>query len=409
MGSLLTVLIATLKSRITPLVTKVRYWTNWNFIRTKVIARIRDFFVALLNVKPRHKKDYYEIAGWLISKRLAFALVVAIGVVSIVYLASSYTTLLSAKASGTGTKTYSYNSVMLRFANGKVRIKAKPGYIAYEGEVESGAVTGYGTLYNADGVVVYQGNFEKNYYQGNGTRYYDSGNMMYTGAFEENLFSGTGSLYRETGSLSYKGEFALGKKEGAGELYDSGSNLVYTGNFSQDELLYNELLGKSAAEVAEAYTGNRTLYESDSDFVVLLEDIQAMYVGEESQTLDGDMTVETVMVLKDYFPAGSQSCATIQELTQYFGTEAYQGNSAVTMEEAVAINWLAGKDRFDINKVDMDTSPEYDDYITVDSFDEGYTVYIYSFQKDGMIYDFFCQDRDDGFMFYTIEQEEGAA
>jgi len=400
------VLLTTAKAKITPLVTKVKMWTSWNFIRTRLISNIREFFTRLLDIRPRHKKDYYEVFGWLVSRRLAMAAVVVVGVFSVYYLFSLHATLASTKAEGI--KTYDYDSIMLRFADEKVRIKGESGYLAYEGQVEDGTVTGYGTLYNPEGITVYQGNFEKNCYQGNGTRYYDSGIMMYTGTFEENLFSGTGKLYRENGSLAYEGDFSLGKKDGRGKLYDQGGNLVYTGGFSQDELLYSEFLGKQVSEAGEVYTGRRTLYEGGRDFAVILEDISAMYVGQEGgQTLDGEMSIDRVLVLKDSFGAGGKAYATIKELEQYFGPQVYEGNSEVTMGEAVAINWLADNRNGSQKKVEMESTSEYEDYHFIEGYDVAYTVYLHSFCKDGLIYTFVCQDRDDTFSFYSIEKEEG--
>lgn len=406
--NLFKVLIATAKAKITPFVTKIKMWTSWNFIRTRLISKIRDFFTSLLDIRPRHKKDYYEIFGWLVSRKLAMAAVVVVGVFSLYYLFSVHGTLLSAGSEGI--KTYSYDSVMLRFADGKVRINGKSGYLAYEGDVKDGSVTGYGTLYNPDGVVVYQGNFEKNCYQGNGTRYYDSGVMMYTGNFEANQFNGTGKLYRENGSLMYEGDFALGRKDGNGKLYDSGSNLIYTGGFSQDELLYSGLLGKKVSEIAEAYTGKRTLYEGEDAFAVILEDIDAMYLGQDnSETLDEEMTADRILVLKDSFAAGGNSYTSVKELKQYFGTEDYEGNSEVTLAEAAAINWMQENRNSSLRTVDMTTSSDYEDYVEISGFDDTYTVYLYSFRKDGLIYTFVCQDREDAFSFYSIEKEEGGA
>jgi antitoxin component YwqK of YwqJK toxin-antitoxin module len=406
--NLFRVLLASIKAKVTPFVTKVKMWTSWNFIRTRVITKIRDFFTSLLDVKPRHKKDYYSVFGWLVSRRLAMAVVVAVGVLSLYYLFSVQKTLTSARTEGI--KTYDYDSIMLRFAEERVRIRGKSGYLAYEGDVKNGSVTGYGTLYNREGVVVYQGNFDKNRYQGNGTRYYDNGTLMYTGNFQENLFDGTGRLYRENGSLFYEGEFALGKRDGNGKLYDNGSNLVYTGGFSQDELLYSSLLGKKVSEMADIYKGKRTLYESSQDFVVVLEDIDAMYVGQgDSQSLDDEMAVEQVLVLKDSFGAGGKTFSTIEELKQFFGAEDYEGNSEVTMQEAVAINWMADHRRGFLKSVKMEITSEYDDYFVVEGFDPAYTVYIHSFRKDGLIYTFICQDREDIFSCYSIEKEEGEA
>ena len=45
----------------------------------------------------------------------------------------------------------------------------------------------------------------------------------------------------------------------------------------------------------------------------------------------------------------------------------------------------------------------------VEGFDPAYTVYIHSFRKDGLIYTFICQDREDIFSCYSIEKEEGEA
>ena len=227
--------------------------------------------------------------------------------ISLWYLFSVHSVLPSAKAESV--KTYDYDSVLLRFAEEKVRILGSSGYLAYEGQVEKGSVTGYGTLYNPQGVIVYQGNFVKNCYQGRGTRYYDDGTVMYVGEFEQNLFHGSGKLYRENGSLAYDGEFSLGKKEGEGRLYDAGGNPVYTGAFSQDALLYSALLGKKLSEVAEAYQGKRTLYEYDREYAVVLEDIGAVYSGAgEPDTLAGERTVEQVLVLEDFFRGGDRVC-----------------------------------------------------------------------------------------------------
>lgn len=406
--NLFKVLITSAKAKITPFVTKIKLWTSWNFIRTRLISSIRDFFSSLLNVRPRHKKDYYEVFGWLVSKRLAVALVVVVGVISLYYLFSVHSILPSAKAEGI--KTYDYDSVMLRFVNDKVRIRGDSGYLAYEGQVENGSVTGYGTLYNSEGIVVYQGNFDKNRYQGQGTRYYDDGAVMYTGNFEQNLFGGSGKLYRENGSLVYDGEFSLGKKDGEGRLYDSGGNLIYTGGFSQDMLLYSELLGKSVSEISKMYVGKRTLYEGEQDFVVILEDIDAMYLGEEEEnTLDGDRTAEQVLVLKNDFQTGGAECTTIGELRDYFGEEDYAGNASITLPEAVAASKMASKGIGFRREIEVRTTSEYEDYYQVEDYDNAYMIYLYSFHKDGLIYNFICQDKEERFVFYTIEQMEGEA
>ena len=60
-------------------------------------------------------------------------------------------------------------------------------------------------------------------------------------------------------------------------------------------------------------------------------------------------------------------------------------------------------------EVEMELSSEYEDYYQVEGYDQSYTVYLYSFHRDGLIYHFICQDREEGFSFYTIERMgEGA-
>ncbi len=406
--NLFKVLITSAKAKITPFVTKVKMWTSWNFIRTRLISSIRDFFSSLLNVRPRHKKDYYEVFGWLISRRLAIAIVVAVGVFSLYYLLSVHALLASARTEGI--KTYSYDSLLLRFAREKVRIQGKSGYLAYEGEVDGGSVTGYGTLYNPDGIVVYQGNFDKNQYQGTGTRYYDDGKVMYTGDFVQNLFDGNGKLYRTNGSLAYDGEFSLGCRDGMGKLYDASSNFIYAGGFSQDELLYSELLEKSVAEVAEVYKGKRTLYESSEEFVVALEDIDALYQAKEAEyTLDGEQNVAKVLILKQEFMAQGKALTTIEELRAYFGAEDYYGNSMITLSEAIAVNRTLTEGSGFFRNVGIEMSSEYDDYYQVTGWDKNYSIYLYSFHRDGLIYNFICQDKEHLFSFYTIEQMEEEA
>ena len=56
--NLFKVLITSAKAKVTPLVTKIKLWTSWNIISTRLITRIRHFITSLLNVRHRHKKDF---------------------------------------------------------------------------------------------------------------------------------------------------------------------------------------------------------------------------------------------------------------------------------------------------------------------------------------------------------------
>lgn len=407
-NSLLQLLIANIKARIVPLVAKFKQWTSWNFIRTRLLAGIQNAFTKLLNIRPRHKKDYYEIFGWMVSRRLAMALVVITGVVSIYYLVN--VRHLQNAVMGEGIKTYSCQSVMLRFASGKVRIKGKSGYLAYEGEVKDGGTNGYGVLYNPEGTVVYRGNFENSQYQGSGERYYDNGSMMYSGEFQANQFEGSGKLYRENGSLEYSGTFVMNKKEGEGKLYDDGSTAIYNGNFHQDQIVYSDLLGKKLSDIPEIYTGTRLLYDDTQEFAVVMEQINAMYQGGgESDRMDGETLVEKVSVLNGTFYTGSKECTTIDEVQDYFGAEDFEGNSEISMPEAVALNWMVRNRGLEAQAVDMTVNSDYSDYQEITGYDSSRLVYIHAFRKDGLLYSFICPDRTGGFWFYSIEKEEGGA
>ena len=190
-NNLIQVLLSSMKAKVTPLVTKFRQYTSASFLRAKLITKIREFFIKVFDVRPKHKNDYYEVLGWLVSKRLAYAILIVIGVLSMIYLVSIRAMYLPT-AQTDGIKTYDYDDVMLRFAKGNVRIRGKSGYLAYQGEVEKGAVNGYGNLYGVDGTLLYQGDFANNEYEGNGTQYYTDGTMHYKGTFSGNLYECTG-------------------------------------------------------------------------------------------------------------------------------------------------------------------------------------------------------------------------
>ncbi|MBQ1880111.1 MAG: hypothetical protein II156_00575, partial [Lachnospiraceae bacterium] len=116
--NLFSVLISTIKSRYAAIVSKLRLWLSWNYVRTRVIGGIRDFFFRLLDVRPKNKNDYFTIFGWMVSKRLAYAGIVIVGVLSLWYIGAT-TKIFSKLTSNGGLRTYSYNSVLLRLAKDK--------------------------------------------------------------------------------------------------------------------------------------------------------------------------------------------------------------------------------------------------------------------------------------------------
>ncbi len=403
--NLFSVLISTIKSRFASIVSKIKLWTSWNFIRTKVIGGIRDFFFKLLDVRPKHKNDYYTIFGWMVSKRLAYAIVIIIGVLSVWYITST-TKVFSAFTSTGGLRTYKYDSLMLRLASKRVRITGKSGYLAYEGEVSKGYVNGNGDLYSPQGILLYSGTFEKNMYEGQGIQYFDSGAIHYNGNFHKNLYEGKGLLYRENGSQSYDGEFLAGMKSGKGKLFDTAGNLIYDGSFSSDSILYSELLGKTAEDVSKMYLGKQILYEDGSDSsytMVSLQDIKAIYVAEgDASASDDAATISSVLVLKDEFGYGEKKTNDIGALTELLGNPVFEGNTVVTLPEAVAVNQLNDLKYSVKGKVDMDTTAVFDDDIVVNNYDGTYSVYVYTYEKGGLAYTFICKERGGHFFFYEI-------
>ena len=403
--NLFSVLWSSIKSKLSSLVSKLRLWLSWDYVRTRIIGRIRDFFVKLFNIKPKNKDDYYTVFRWMISKRLAYLIVIVIGVLSIWYIAS--TKQLFSRSSA-GIPTYSYNSFMLRMAKGKVRITAKSGYVAYEGEVNKGYATGEGKLFNRNGVMLYTGQFEKNLYEGEGTQNYENGVLHYKGNFHSNLYEGQGSLYRENGTREYEGEFLEGLKDGQGKLFDSGGNPVYEGNFSSDEIIYSELLGKTPEEIRKMYFGSQKMYEenedSGSDVVICLSDINSMYLAQsDGSAADDSMKATNVFVLSNTFKSGRAEIRGIDGLRQTLGEPVYEGYSSVILPEAVAINVLSNRQNTLKGKVNWDTTTLYTDDIVVNNFDPEYTVYIYTFKRGGLMYSFVCSEPESGFAFYEIQ------
>ena len=407
--NLFEVLFSTIKSKAAGIVSRLKLWTSWNYIQSRVIAKIRDFFFRMLDIRPKNKKDYYTVFGWMVSKRLAYAILMIVGVLSLWYITAT-TKVFSSFSKNGGIRTYNYNSVLLRMAKNTVRIKGKSGYIAYIGEVAKGYCTGKGDLYNPEGTLVYTGNFEKNKYEGQGSRYFDDGKLNYIGSFHENLFEGEGKLYREDGTEEYEGEFFRGMKEGNGKLYDAGSNEIFEGRFSADAIVYSDLLGKTPEEIRSMYFGKQILYEAGEGVqggsAVLMSDIGAVYAAESDPSATDDSTKATaVYVLDNYFSSGTTTANDVSELTALFGEPVYEGNSIITLPEAVAVNVLNSVGPVLKGRVQMESTKNFSDDVVVDSIDKNYTVYIYSYRRGDLIYSFVCRTRGGGFEFYGITKE----
>ena len=322
--------------------------------KIRIVAKIKKIFGSMAEVNPKKEEDYCLVLGLPVGRRLILWILLAAAAVSLGCI------LLVMPESGMadGVRTYRYNALPLRFTSGQVRILAKSGYVAYEGEVSGG------------------------------------------------MASGRGILYRNDGSLVYEGEFQNKKYQGEGKLYDAGGKLVYTGNFVKDRISYQELLGKSVTEVAQMYTGRCVVYENDSEYCVSMEDIDSIYVSEGAgNTLEQEGRVQGVYVLSSSIVLEGREYKTIGELKKKFKLISSEGNTALTMADAVAVNVASEKTEVLNGTVAMDTTPVFEDVITVNSVDQSYQAYVYQLEDENTIYTFFSKEKGAGFDFYLMEQK----
>lgn len=341
----------------------------------------------------------------MVSKRLAFAVVVVLGIVCAVFIFANIPARSSEKDGENNLPTYKYNSLPLKFHEGNVNILAHDGHLAYTGPVADGMVKGTGTLFDKDGGTVYTGEFDKNLFNGTGQLFYPEGVLEYQGQFADNLFHGIGSYYRFSGTVEYEGEYVLGKRSGLGTLYNGAGTQVFTGSFRNDEIVFSELLDKTTEELSEMYTGSSDIYTYRNEFCVTMGDINAAYSAHDgSNTLDGNWSVGTVYVLSPSVSIGNENFTSIEQLTQLMGAADYFGTAWINLGEAVCINNLVAAGNETVAEVSISTTAELDEVFTVNSYDTGYTVYIYSFVYDGLVYTFYCPEAGaNQFLMYSIE------
>ena len=252
MNQFFNMIVNTIKYRFAAISARLRYWTNANYIKTRVINRFQQWLAGLFNVKPRNKKDYYTFLGIMVSRRLAHVVILCVGLICLGYLwlVKPFQSL----GSDGSIKTYKYNSWPLKFMDADVNITAKRGYIAYTGHVKGGYAQGQGELFDPDGGLVYSGEFSKNMYNGTGKQYYPNGQLQYEGDFVDNLYHGKGKLYRPGGALYYSGEFQENYQDGGARKPQSESKPahpqglplrrgVYNREFEPDVLLFRFFIG----------------------------------------------------------------------------------------------------------------------------------------------------------------------
>lgn len=404
MNSLFSTLISAIKARLIKIWNLFRVWTNPTVLKARIIGQIRVFFIKLFDIKPRNKKDYYTISSWMISKKLAFAIVVVIGVLSLWYIYCMKPLGGFAKKTAS-IKTYRYNSIPLKFHQGDVRILAKDKHVAYVGNVEKGVVEGNGKLYNRNKKMIYEGMFQNNQYEGSGKQYYETGELKYEGEFSNNLFHGKGRFYRKTGTLEYEGGYLNGYRSGEGQLYNTNGTLIYQGKFSKDQIVYSELVGKTTQEVKQQYGGEVIAYQADEEYCTKMKDIHAFYTAESGEdTLEADWKVKSVLVQESQFAIGNQVLKTIGELENYFGRPTYYGNTNLLLPEVLAWNDFASTNPESFSEIDVEQEQILNNAYKIQNYDKTKQVYIYTFESEDLLYTFYCNDQEGRFFMFSIEQ-----
>ena len=398
-------IIRAVTMRLNRLLVGLRRFTSPRYLLQMAVIRFRTLLNRLLDIRPKHKKDYYTIFGWMVSRRLVNLLVILTGFGCIAYLVI-VNPIQKAGSDADTVPVYKYSSIPLRFADGEVKIKARGGYVAYEGQVSKGYVTGKGKLYDKEETLVYEGDFDKNQYSGTGTLYYPNGQPEYIGEFSENLFEGTGTQYRESGARLYEGAFSNGMKEGAGVLYGASDSAVFTGNFHLDEIVYTQLLHKSAEEIGALYTGNQLIWQDgqSADNAVILSDIDVIYFsGDTSTSMNDMMKSDLLCVGKSSFVYGNKRIDTIEELTEVLGEPEYEGNSYMTFPEAVGVSWLQNHGKAMEIDTGMDVDTILDEVSTVNSYEKDTSLYLYTYEIGEQTYTFLSEGKTGSFFMYEIE------
>ena len=139
-------LVTMITARLGRILVSIRRFASPQYILGTITQKFRGLLNKLLDFRPKHKKDYYNFLGWMISRRLANALVILIGVGCLIYMFWLNPIHIGGSADGS---TYRYSSIPLRLADGQVKITAKSGYVAYEGTVKKGYVDRKSTRLNS--------------------------------------------------------------------------------------------------------------------------------------------------------------------------------------------------------------------------------------------------------------------
>lgn len=409
MKKLFVILLSRARAGAMPLCVRLRLRLSPALLRSRFVTGLRRFFTGLLDVRPRDGQDYLPVFRWMVSRRLVFALTVALGLLSAWYISAALPEDFF--SGGSVPAVYRYSALPLKFCSGTVSILAWDGRLAYTGQVDGGAANGEGTLYGADGGILYRGGFSDSMYDGSGTLYYPGGTPRYTGAFRANRYSGSGTAYRPNGTREYSGEHVDGRRTGRGILYNSLGEPVFEGVFQNGRILCAGLVEKTAEEAAALYTGRTEVYQSGGEYCVSMPEIGAVCAMRDGDgSLENRWTVRCVYVLEDCVPLEGAEYETVSALTEALGRPIYSGSARVSLPEAVALNLLA-EDRPDaFGTVSMELEAEFEDVFAVSRYDRDFQVYLYAYEGDGLVYTVYCPEAGQPeFLMYAVEAARSSA
>lgn len=305
-------------------------------------------------LRPADENDYVPVFRWMVGKRLAYLCALLL-LISGSLVLMFFSPLQMPKVKGKY-RTFAYDSLLLKLYAGKAVILNSRGSTAYIGQVKSGTANGKGTL------------------------------------------------YRDGGSVLYQGEFADGKYDGEGCLYDTGNQVVFQGNFRENQVVYEELVGRPTAELAKCYQGETEIYSYGETTCTAMPEIEAAcYAVRQEDSLEEEWAVSGVYVMKQEFRSRGEALRTTKELQAYFGEPEYTGTSAAEFQDVAAVRLWRLK-QGETHTDGMTMREEFAGVYAVTEFQPEYELNIRAYEKDGFWYTFFGEQGTDEFAFYLIEK-----
>ncbi len=90
------------------------------------------------------------------------------------------------------------------------------------------------------------------------------------------------------------------------------------------------------------------------------------------------------------------------------GSPTYQGDSFATYPEICGIYEMSKNRKVYSGTPQLTFTQELDDLISIDSYDLSYPAYLYTFERDGLLYSFLTRDEaGSGFDMYFISALSG--